>query len=156
VNELTRWAKHRSAAWTSRREELAFEIFYRDEYAAEAQGAGRAVRRVHLGFKNFRRGFGPAFAGRPRSRLLMRATRDCRARGTQFYNELPKDSQENETRTGTPARATERGNRIVELGRAEAFFPVREQVPSEDVTPGRPAVSLRHRRAPRGQGDPDS
>jgi N utilization substance protein A len=83
-----------------------------------------------LGLKTFRRGFG-RIAAQTAKQVLLQRTRDVERENV--FNEY-KD-RKGEIVTGI-ARRLERGNLIVDLGRAEAVLPVREQVPREVYRPG--------------------
>ena len=80
--------------------------------------------------KTFRRGFG-RIAAQTAKQVILQRTRD--AERENVFNEY-KD-RKNEIVTGI-ARRFERGNIIVDLGRAEAVLPVREQVPRETYRAG--------------------
>jgi N utilization substance protein A len=110
-------------------DELVFQIFYRDEDAAEAKAQDDQYGDI-LKLKTFRRGFG-RIAAQTAKQVILQRTRD--AERENVYNEY-KD-RKNEVVTGI-ARRFERGNIIVDLGRAEAVLPVREQVPRETYRPG--------------------
>jgi N utilization substance protein A len=110
-------------------DELVFQIFYRDEDAAEAKAQDEQYGDI-LGLKTFRRGFG-RIAAQTAKQVLLQRTRDVERENV--YNEY-KD-RKGEIVTGI-ARRLERGNLIVDLGRAEAVLPVREQVPREVYRPG--------------------
>ncbi len=110
-------------------DELVFQIFYRDEDAAEAKAQDEQYGDI-LGLKTFRRGFG-RIAAQTAKQVLLQRTRDVERENV--FNEY-KD-RKCEIVTGI-ARRMERGNLIVDLGRAEAVLPVREQVPREVYRPG--------------------
>jgi len=110
-------------------DELVFQIFYRDEDAAEAKAQDDQYGDI-LKLKTFRRGFG-RIAAQTAKQVIMQRTRD--AERENVFNEY-KD-RKGEVVTGI-ARRFERGNIIVDLGRAEAVLPVREQVPRETYRPG--------------------
>jgi len=110
-------------------DELVFQIFYRDEDAAEAKAQDDQYGDI-LKMKTFRRGFG-RIAAQTAKQVILQRTRD--AERENVYNEY-KD-RKNEIVTGI-ARRFERGNIIVDLGRAEAVLPVREQVPRETYRAG--------------------
>src|SRR5271169_6631883 len=110
-------------------DELVFQIFYRDEDAAEAKAQDDQYGDI-LKLKTFRRGFG-RIAAQTAKQVILQRTRD--AERENVYNEY-KD-RKNEIVTGI-ARRFERGNIIVDLGRAEAVLPVREQVPRETYRAG--------------------
>ncbi|MBL8941055.1 MAG: transcription termination factor NusA, partial [Archangium sp.] len=102
-------------------DELDFQIFYDDEDAQQARAQDEQYGDV-LGLKTFRRGFG-RIAAQTAKQVLLQRTRDVERENV--YNEY-KD-RKGEIVTGI-ARRLERGNLIVDLGRAEAVLPVREQV----------------------------
>src|SRR6478609_2891332 len=110
-------------------DELVFQIFYRDEDAAEAKAQDDQYGDI-LKLKTFRRGFG-RIAAQTAKQVILQRTRD--AERENVFNEY-KD-RKNEIVTGI-ARRFERGNIVVDLGRAEAVLPVREQVPRETYRPG--------------------
>ncbi|MFO7156119.1 MAG: transcription termination factor NusA [Pseudomonadota bacterium] len=110
-------------------DELVFQIFYRDEDAAEARAQDERYGDI-LQLKTYRRGFGRIAAQTARQVILQR-TRD--AERENIYNEF-KD-RKGDIVTGT-VRRFERGNIIVDLVRAEAVLPLREQVPRETYRPG--------------------
>src|SRR5450755_2366362 len=110
-------------------DELVFQIFYRDEYAADAK-AQDDRNGDSLKLKTFRRGFG-RIAAQTAKQVILQRTRD--AERENVYNEY--NDRKNEIVTGI-ARRFERGNIIVDLGRAEAVLPVREQVPRESYRAG--------------------
>ena len=110
-------------------DELVFQIFYRDEDALEAKAQDEQYGDI-LGLKTFRRGFG-RIAAQTAKQVLLQRTRDVERENV--FNEY-KD-RKGEIVTGI-ARRLERGNLIVDLGRAEAVLPVREQVPRETYRPG--------------------
>lgn len=110
-------------------DELVFQIFYRDEDAAEARAQDERYGDI-LQLKTYRRGFGRIAAQTARQVILQR-TRD--AERENIYNEF-KD-RKGDILTGT-VRRFERGNIIVDLVRAEAVLPLREQVPRETYRPG--------------------
>ncbi len=110
-------------------DELVFQIFYRDEDAAEAKAQDDQYGDI-LRLKTFRRGFG-RIAAQTAKQVILQRTRD--AERENVFNEY-KD-RKNEIVTGI-ARRFERGNIVVDLGRAEAVLPVREQVPRETYRAG--------------------
>ncbi|MFZ5440359.1 MAG: transcription termination factor NusA, partial [Myxococcota bacterium] len=110
-------------------DELVFQIFYLDENAEEAKAQDEQYGDI-LGLKTFRRGFG-RIAAQTAKQVLLQRTRDVERENV--FNEY-KD-RKGEIVTGI-ARRLERGNLIVDLGRAEAVLPVREQVPREVYRPG--------------------
>lgn len=110
-------------------DELVFQIFYRDEDAAEARAQDERYGDI-LNLKTFRRGFG-RIAAQTAKQVILQRTRD--AERENIYNEF-KD-RKGDIVTGT-VRRFERGNIIVDLVRAEAVLPVREQVPRESYRAG--------------------
>ncbi len=113
-------------------DELEFPIFYRDDTEADREAAKAQDEQYGdiLGLKTFRRGFG-RIAAQTAKQVLLQRTRDVERENV--FNEY-KD-RKGEIVTGI-ARRLERGNLIVDLGRAEAVLPVREQVPREVYRPG--------------------
>src|SRR6185436_19288089 len=129
INQLTIEAARAKGMEVQPGDELVFQIFYRDEDAAEAKAQDEQYGDI-LGLKTFRRGFG-RIAAQTAKQVLLQRTRDVERENV--FNEY-KD-RKNEIVTGI-ARRAERGNIIVDLGRAEAVLPVREQVPRETYRPG--------------------
>jgi len=129
VNELTLPQARQKGLDVQVGDELVFQIFYRDEDAAEAKAQDERCGDI-LGLKTFRRGFG-RIAAQTAKQVLRQRTRDVERENV--YNEY-KD-RKNEIVTGI-ARRLERRNLIVDLGRAEAVLPEREQVPREVYRPG--------------------
>ncbi|MCY1015936.1 transcription termination factor NusA [Pyxidicoccus sp. MSG2] len=129
VNQITTAEAHRKGMEVESGDELVFQIFYRDEDAAEAKAQDDQYGDI-LRLKTFRRGFG-RIAAQTAKQVILQRTRD--AERENVFNEY-KD-RKNEIVTGI-ARRFERGNIIVDLGRAEAVLPVREQVPRETYRPG--------------------
>ena len=129
INQLTIGAARAKGMEVQPGDELVFQIFYRDEDAAEAKAQDEQYGDI-LGLKTFRRGFG-RIAAQTAKQVLLQRTRDVERENV--FNEY-KD-RKNEIVTGI-ARRMERGNLIVDLGRAEAVLPVREQVPRETYRPG--------------------
>lgn len=110
-------------------DELVFQIFYRDEDAAEARAQDDRYGDI-LNLKTFRRGFG-RIAAQTAKQVILQRTRD--AERENIFNEF-KD-RKGDIVTGT-VRRFERGNIIVDLVRAEAVLPIREQVPRESYRAG--------------------
>jgi N utilization substance protein A len=110
-------------------DELVFQIFYRDEDAEAAKAQDEQYGDI-LKLKTFRRGFG-RIAAQTAKQVIIQRTRD--AEREIIFNEY-KD-RKGELVTGT-ARRFEHGNVIIDLGRAEAVLPVREQVPRESYRAG--------------------
>ncbi len=110
-------------------DELDFPIYYRpeDEEAARAQDQEWGDL---LKLKTFRRGFG-RIAAQTAKQVMIQGTRN--AERENVYNEY-KDRKA-EVITGI-VRRFERGNVIVDLGRAEAVLPLREQVQRESYRAG--------------------
>ena len=110
-------------------DELGFQIFYRDEDAELAtEQEERYGDLLILG--NSRKGFG-RIAAQTAKQVIIQRVRE--AEREIVFNEY-KDRQ-GELITGI-ARRFERGNIIVDLGRAEAILPVREQCQRESYRPG--------------------
>src|SRR6478735_4638308 len=129
VNQLLLPEAHQKGIEAEQGDELVFQIFYRDEDAAEAKAQDDRYGDI-LKLKTFRRGFG-RIAAQTAKQVILQRTRD--AERENVFNEY-KDRR-NEIVTGI-ARRFERGNIIVDLGRAEAVLPVREQVPRETYRAG--------------------
>jgi transcription termination/antitermination protein NusA len=129
VNQITTEQAQSRGMEVQPGDELVFQIFYRDEDAAEAKAQDEQYGDI-LGLKTFRRGFG-RIAAQTAKQVLLQRTRDVERENV--FNEY-KD-RKGEIVTGI-ARRLERGNLIVDLGRAEAVLPVREQVPREVYRPG--------------------
>jgi transcription termination/antitermination protein NusA len=110
-------------------DELDFPIYYRPEDEAEAKAQDEQWGDL-LRLKTFRRSFG-RIAAQTAKQVMIQGTRN--AERENVYNEY-KDRKA-EVITGI-VRRFERGNVIVDLGRAEAVLPVREQVPRESYRAG--------------------
>jgi N utilization substance protein A len=110
-------------------DELDFPIYYRTEDEAEAKAQDEQWGDL-LKLKTFRRSFG-RIAAQTAKQVMIQGTRN--AERENVYNEY-KD-RKGEVITGI-VRRFERGNVIVDLGRAEAVLPVREQVPRESYRAG--------------------
>ena len=110
-------------------DELDFPIYYSpdDETLARAQDDQWGDL---LKLKTFRRSFG-RIAAQTAKQVMIQGTRN--AERENIFNEY-KD-RKGEVITGI-VRRFERGNVIVDLGRAEAVLPVREQVPRESYRAG--------------------
>lgn len=129
VNQITASRAGEQGMEVEAGDELVFQIFYLDENAAEAKAQDEQYGDI-LGLRTFRRGFG-RIAAQTAKQVLLQRTRDVEREN--IFNEY-KD-RKGEIVTGI-ARRLERGNLIVDLGRAEAVLPVREQVPREVFRPG--------------------
>jgi len=110
-------------------DELDFPIYYRPEDEVEAKAQDEQWGDL-LKLKTFRRSFG-RIAAQTAKQVMIQGTRN--AERENIYNEY-KD-RKGEVITGI-VRRFERGNVIVDLGRAEAVLPVREQVPRESYRAG--------------------
>ncbi len=110
-------------------DELDFPIYYRSEDEAEAKAQDDQWGDL-LKLKTFRRSFG-RIAAQTAKQVMIQGTRN--AERENVFNEY-KD-RKGEVITGI-VRRFERGNVIVDLGRAEAVLPVREQVPRESYRAG--------------------
>jgi len=110
-------------------DELDFPIYYRVEDENEAKAQDEQWGDL-LKMKTFRRSFG-RIAAQTAKQVMIQGTRN--AERENVYNEY-KD-RKGEVITGI-VRRFERGNVIVDLGRAEAVLPVREQVPRESYRAG--------------------
>jgi len=129
INELTLDEARAKGLEVEPGDELVFQIFYRDEDAAEAKAQDDRYGDI-LKLKTFRRGFG-RIAAQTAKQVILQRTRD--AERENVYNEF-KD-RKGDIATGT-VRRFERGNIIVDLVRAEAVLPIREQVPRETYRAG--------------------
>jgi len=110
-------------------DELLFQVFYRPEDAEKAEDQDGKYGEL-LGLKTHRKGFG-RIAAQTAKQVIIQRVRE--AERENIYNEY-KD-RKGELITGI-VRRFERGNIIVDLGRAEAILPVREQVPRESYRAG--------------------
>jgi N utilization substance protein A len=110
-------------------DELDFPIYYRPEDEAEARAQDDQWGDL-LRLKTYRRSFG-RIAAQTAKQVMIQGTRN--AERENVFNEY-KD-RKGELITGI-VRRFERGNVIVDLGRAEAVLPVREQVPRESYRAG--------------------
>ncbi len=110
-------------------DELDFPIYYRPEDEAEARAQDEQWGDL-LKLKTYRRSFG-RIAAQTAKQVMIQGTRN--AERENVFNEY-KD-RKGEVITGI-VRRFERGNVIVDLGRAEAVLPVREQVPRESYRAG--------------------
>ncbi|WP_373046417.1 transcription termination factor NusA [Vulgatibacter sp.] len=129
INQLTLEEARQKGIEAEAGDELVFQIFYRDEDAAEAKAQDDRYGDI-LKLKTFRRGFG-RIAAQTAKQVILQRTRD--AERENVYNEF-KD-RKGDIATGT-VRRFERGNIIVDLVRAEAVLPIREQVPRETYRAG--------------------
>jgi len=129
INQLTLDEARSKGIEAEPGDELVFQIFYRDEDAAEAKAQDDRYGDI-LKLKTFRRGFG-RIAAQTAKQVILQRTRD--AERENVYNEF-KD-RKGDIATGT-VRRFERGNIIVDLVRAEAVLPIREQVPRETYRAG--------------------
>src|SRR3989475_8243798 len=110
-------------------DELLFQIFYRPEDEEEARVQDERYGDI-LKLKTYRKGFG-RIAAQTAKQVIIQRTRD--AERENVYNDY-KD-RKGEIVSGIALRF-ERGNIIVNLGRAEAVLPVREQTPRESYRAG--------------------
>jgi N utilization substance protein A len=110
-------------------DELLFQIFYREDEAEEAKVQDERYGDI-LGLKTYRHGFG-RIAAQTAKQVIIQRVRD--AERENVFDEY-KD-RKGEIVTGI-VRRFERGNLIVDLGRAEAVLPVREQTRREIYRPG--------------------
>ena len=129
VNQLTLAEARKKGMDVQAGDELVFQIFYRDEDAAEAKAQDDQYGDI-LHLKTFRHGFG-RIAAQTAKQVILQRTRD--AERENVYNEY---KEHKDTIVTGVARRFERGNIIVELSRAEAVLPVREQVPRETYRAG--------------------
>jgi N utilization substance protein A len=105
-------------------DEMVFPIYYLDQDAAAAREQDELYGDI-LRLKTYRRGFG-RIAAQTAKQVIIQRIRD--AERNIVFTEY-KD-RKGELVTGI-VRRFERGNIIVDLGRAEAVLPLREQVPRE-------------------------
>ena len=110
-------------------DELDFPIYYRPEDEVEARAQDEQWGDL-LKLKTYRRSFG-RIAAQTAKQVMIQGTRN--AERENIFNEY-KD-RKGEVITGI-VRRFERGNVIVDMGRAEAVLPVREQVPRESYRAG--------------------
>jgi N utilization substance protein A len=110
-------------------DELDFPIYYRPEDEEEARAQDEQWGDL-LKLKTYRRSFG-RIAAQTAKQVMIQGTRN--AERENVFNEY-KD-RKGEVITGI-VRRFERGNVIVDMGRAEAVLPVREQVPRESYRAG--------------------
>src|SRR5438270_284742 len=129
-------------------DELLFQIFYRPEDEEEARVQDERYGDI-LRLKTYRKGFG-RIAAQTAKQVIIQRTRD--AERENVFNDY-KD-RKGEIVSGIALRF-ERGNIIVNLGRAEAVLPVREQTPRESYRAGDRVQAfvldvLRERHRPQG------
>jgi N utilization substance protein A len=110
-------------------DELLFQIFYRPEDMDKAEEQDEKFGEL-LDLKNAHKSFG-RIAAQTAKQVIYQRVRE--AERENVFNEY-KD-RKGELITGI-VRRFERGNIIVDLGRAEAILPVREQVPRESYRAG--------------------
>src|SRR5262244_1860782 len=110
-------------------DELLFQIFYRPEDMDKAEEQDERFGEL-LDLKNAHKSFG-RIAAQTAKQVIYQRVRE--AERENVFNEY-KD-RKGELITGI-VRRFERGNIIVDLGRAEAILPVREQVPRESYRAG--------------------
>lgn len=110
-------------------DEMVFPIYYLDQDAQAAREQDETYGDI-LRLKTFRRGFG-RIAAQTAKQVIIQRIRD--AERNIVYDEY-KDRR-GELVTGI-VRRFERGNIIVDLGRAEAILPLREQCPRESYRAG--------------------
>jgi transcription termination/antitermination protein NusA len=110
-------------------DELVFPIYYLDQDSNQAREQDEQYGDI-LRLKTYRRGFG-RIAAQTAKQVIIQRIRD--AERSIVFTEY-KD-RKGELVTGI-VRRFERGNIIVDLGRAEAVLPIREQVPRESYRAG--------------------
>jgi len=110
-------------------DELLFQVFYRGEEAERASEQDEKFGDL-IGLKGAHKKFG-RIAAQTAKQVIYQRVRE--AERDNVYNEY-KD-RKGELITGI-VRRFERGNLVVDLGRAEAMLPVREQVPRESYRAG--------------------
>lgn len=129
VNQITLESAAQKGIEAEPGDELLFQIFYRDEEADEARVQDERYGDI-LGLKTYRRGFG-RIAAQTAKQVIIQRVRDAERENVHSeYRDRKADIV-----TGI-VRRFERGNIIVDLGRAEAVLPVREQIPREMYRPG--------------------
>lgn len=124
INEITVEVAASKGIEAEPGDELLFQIFYRDEEAEEARVQDERYGDI-LGLRTYRRSFG-RIAAQTAKQVIIQRVRD--AERENIHDEY-KD-RKGEIVTGI-VRRSERGNLIVDLGRAEAVLPAREQIPRE-------------------------
>lgn len=110
-------------------DEFGFQIFYRDEDADRAREEDEKYGDL-LKLQTYRRAFG-RIAAQTAKQVILQRVRE--AERNMIFNEY-KD-RKGELITGI-ARRFERGNVIIDLGRAEAILPLREQTHRESYRAG--------------------
>ncbi len=110
-------------------DELGFQIFYREEDAQRAKEEDDKYGDI-LGIQTHRRSFG-RIAAQTAKQVILQRVRE--AERNMVYTDF-KDRKD-ELVTGI-ARRFERGNVIIDLGRAEAILPAREQTHRESYRAG--------------------
>ena len=110
-------------------DELGFQIFYLEEHMDRAREEDQKYGDI-LGVRQHRNTFG-RIAAQTAKQVIVQRVRE--AERDMIYNEY-KDRKA-ELVTGI-ARRFERGDVIVDLGRAEASLPIREQMPRESYRAG--------------------
>src|SRR5215468_9979908 len=116
-------------------DELLFQIFYRPEDQEKTEEQDEKFGDL-LDLRNAHKQFG-RIAAQTAKQVIYQRVRE--AERENVYNEY-KD-RKGELITGI-VRRFERGNIIVDLGRAEAILPVREQVPRESYRAGDRIVAI--------------
>ncbi len=127
--EITAHDAHRYGLEAALGDELLFQIFYRSEDAERAAEQDEQFGDL-IELKNAHKRFG-RIAAQTAKQVIYQRVRE--AERDNIYNEF-KD-RKGELITGI-VRRFERGALIVDLGRAEAVLPVREQVPRESYRAG--------------------
>jgi transcription termination/antitermination protein NusA len=127
--EITASGAHEHGLEAELGDELLFQIFYRAEDAERAAEQDEKFGDL-IDLKNAHKKFG-RIAAQTAKQVIYQRVRE--AERDNVYNEY-KD-RKGELITGI-VRRFERGNLIVDLGRAEAILPVREQVPRESYRAG--------------------
>lgn len=110
-------------------DEMVFPIFYLDQDQAAAREQDEMYGDI-LRLKTFRRGFG-RIAAQTAKQVIIQRIRDAE-RGIVYHDF--KD-RKGELVTGI-VRRFERGNLIIDLGRAEAILPLKEQIQRESYRAG--------------------
>jgi transcription termination/antitermination protein NusA len=127
--EITASGAHEHGLEAELGDELLFQIFYRAEDAERAAEQDEKFGDL-IDLKNAHKKFG-RIAAQTAKQVIYQRVRE--AERDNVYNEY-KD-RKGELITGI-VRRFERGNLIVDLGRAEAILPTREQVPRESYRAG--------------------
>ncbi len=129
MTELSLEVAHRVDPDAQPGDELGFQIFYLEADKEKAREEDLKYGDI-LGLKTYRKSFG-RIAAQTAKHVIMQKVQE--AERAIVFNEY-KDRQ-GELVTGV-ARRFEKGSVIVDLGKAEAILPLREQCPRESYRPG--------------------